>query len=350
MKRKVILRPLLLTFIFIMTLSFAAMPQPTLATEMPPDAPGNFEVTGSVTNVILRWEDNSDNELGFLIERQDPGGAWDKIGETTPDVNVYSDTVSVPGTYLYRVSAWNNAGASDYSNKAGYTYSKNKTGSLPVNPSNLTASVWGPDVLLRWTYSSEDVTGFIVEKKPPGGNWNEIADTNRNVLSYTDKVSNTGTYYYRVRAMNNSGTSEPSNEASAMVQSLTFTGITISLQVNDPYMTVNNVIKELDPGRGTVPVIIEDRILLPIRAIVEALGGIIAWDETSREVTIKDSGATIELWVGNTITYVNGVKKITDVAPQIINDRTMLPIRFVVENLGATINWENQNRIVTIRR
>lgn len=315
-----------------------------------PLAPSNLRASGSGTKVTLNWTGSSSGAMGYNVEQRPPGGGWEQIGETTPNITRYSDTVSDTGTYHYRVRAWNNAGYSDYSNEASYTYEKENIGSHPPAPTNLTASVSGANVFLKWTYSSEDVTGFIVEKKPPGGVWGEIADTNRNVLSYSDTVSETGTYYYRVRAKNDSGTSDPSNEASAVVVSLAATGTTITLQINYPYMTVNDIVKEIDPGRETVPVIVEDRTLLPVRAIVEALGGTIAWDETSRKVTIQDSGTTIELWVGNNITYVNGIKKITDVPPQIINDRTMTPVRFVVENLGAAVDWDSANKVVIIRR
>lgn len=49
--------------------------------------------------------------------------------------------------------------------------------------------------------------------------------------------------------------------------------LTISLQIGTPRMTINGVEKEIDPCRGTVPVIINDRTLLPVRAIVEEMGG-----------------------------------------------------------------------------
>lgn len=222
--------------------------------------------------------------------------------------------------------------------------------SPPAAPSNLTAAGSGSDVVLNWADNSDNDLGFLVEKRSPGGSWVEIGCPTPDVTSFSDRISAFGTYYYRVRAFNNYGTSDYSNEVSAVVESLTVTGTTITLQINYPYMTVNDSTMEIDPGRGTVPVIFEDRTLLPIRAIVEALGGTISWDETSRKVTIEDNGTTIELWIGNYTTYVNGNKNIIDAAPQIINDRTMIPVRFVVENLGAAVDWDSANKAVIIRR
>jgi len=120
----------------------------------------------------------------------------------------------------------------------------------------------------------------------------------------------------------------------------------ITLQPDNAYMTVNNVSQEIDPGRGTKPVIISSwgRTVVPIRAIVEALGGTIEWEGTERKVTINFDSTTIELWIDNPRAKVNGTEVYIDpnnhsVKPIIINDRTMLPLRFVAESLGITITY-----------
>ncbi|MBC7194160.1 MAG: PQQ-binding-like beta-propeller repeat protein [Caldisericia bacterium] len=130
---------------------------------------------------------------------------------------------------------------------------------------------------------------------------------------------------------------------------------TILLWIGNPMMSVNGIYKEIDPGRGTVPVIISDwgRTLLPIRAIVEELGGEIGWDGVQRKVTISFKGDVIELWIDNPQAKVNGATKWIDennhnVKPIIINGRTMLPIRFVAENLGCEVLWDGNTRKVTI--
>ncbi|RJQ24734.1 MAG: copper amine oxidase N-terminal domain-containing protein [Peptococcaceae bacterium] len=116
-------------------------------------------------------------------------------------------------------------------------------------------------------------------------------------------------------------------------------------------MEVNGESKEIDPGRGTVPVILEGRTILPIRAIIEAIGGTINWDEKERKVTIQVKDTVIALWIDKNTTRVNGTDKTTDVAPQIINARTMLPLRFVAENLGCEVNWEETTKkiIITVK-
>ncbi len=129
----------------------------------------------------------------------------------------------------------------------------------------------------------------------------------------------------------------------------------ITLQPDNPMMTVNRVQQEIDPGRGTKPVIIPKwgRTVVPIRAIVEALGGTIEWDGTERKVTINFNGTVIELWIDKPQARVNGTTKWIDpnnhdVKPIIVNDRTMLPLRFVAENLGCKVDWNGTTRTITI--
>ncbi|NIA12126.1 MAG: copper amine oxidase N-terminal domain-containing protein [Nitrospiraceae bacterium] len=120
-------------------------------------------------------------------------------------------------------------------------------------------------------------------------------------------------------------------------------------------MTVNGEQQEIDLERGTKPVIIPkwSRTVVPIRAIVEALGGSIEWDPTERKVTINFKDAVIELWIEKPQARVNGEMKWIDegnhdVKPIIINDRTMLPLRFVAENLGCEVDWDSVTKTITV--
>ena len=91
-------------------LSFGA--PPTL-----PAAPTDLTGTADQSGVQLSWVDNASNENGYKIERQTGGGAYELITTTTADVNSYSDNTVIPETtYTYRVSAYNAAGDSDFSN------------------------------------------------------------------------------------------------------------------------------------------------------------------------------------------------------------------------------------------
>ncbi len=123
----------------------------------------------------------------------------------------------------------------------------------------------------------------------------------------------------------------------------------IILQIGNKNFTVNGTSKELD----SPPIIKNNRTLLPIRAVVESLGGTVGWDGGERKVTISLGNTSIELWIGKSKARVNGVEKQIDpdnpnVVPEIINSRTMLPVRFVVESLGAKVEWEDSTKTITI--
>ena len=126
--------------------------------------------------------------------------------------------------------------------------------------------------------------------------------------------------------------------------------VEFTLQIDNPYMTVNGVQKEIDPGRGTTPIILNSRTLLPVRAVVEEIGGTVTWDGETQKVTLTHSKNTIELVIGNTVATLNGNANTLDVAPQIINDRTMLPIRFIIESFGYEVGWIEETRVVTIKK
>ena len=121
------------------------------------------------------------------------------------------------------------------------------------------------------------------------------------------------------------------------------------LQIGKPVLWNNSVPTKLD----SAPVIKNSRTLLPIRAIIEALGGTVAWDPIAHKVTVRLGTRTVVLWIGKSLATVNGVSTPIDatdasVVPEIINSRTMLPLRFVAENLGCTVLWAAATQTITI--
>jgi len=127
--------------------------------------------------------------------------------------------------------------------------------------------------------------------------------------------------------------------------------IVIVLKIGDSNFTVNG--EPHYPPLDSPPIIKNNRTLLPIRAIIESLGGTVSWDATEKKVTITLGSKTIELWIGKFTAMVNGVNKPIDpsnnkVVPEIINSRTMLPLRFVAENIGATVDWDGTTKTITI--
>lgn len=125
--------------------------------------------------------------------------------------------------------------------------------------------------------------------------------------------------------------------------------ITIILQIDNPIMTVNGIEKEIDPSMGTVPVIVNDRTLLPVRAIVEEMGGAVEWDDETQTVLLAYNNSFITLAIDNSTAFLNDDAATLDTAPTIINDRTMLPIRFIAESFQFNVDWlqDEQKIIIT---
>ncbi len=122
----------------------------------------------------------------------------------------------------------------------------------------------------------------------------------------------------------------------------------ILMTLDDPYMSVNGVREEIDPGRGTTPLILNSRTMVPIRAIVEAMDGRVAWNDSTRKITLNYKNQAVVMTLNEKSITVNGSSKTIDVAPTVINSRTMVPIRFAAENLGCEVDWINSTRQIVI--
>lgn len=121
----------------------------------------------------------------------------------------------------------------------------------------------------------------------------------------------------------------------------------IIVQINNPVMTANGEYLNIDEA-GTAPVIVNDRTVLPIRAIVEAMGGNVGWNNDTRTVGIYYKDVNVEMSIDATEMKVNGKAVQMDVAPAIINERTMIPVRYITESLGGEVEWFDSIQAVAI--
>ena len=172
----------------------------------------------SSSQVSLQWQDNSDNEEGFKIERQTGSTvSYTQIAIVNSDVNTYQDSaLDCETDYSYRVRAYNSAGDSDYSN--GVTITLDCPPTIPTSPSNLTASVVSfSQVNLFWSDNSDNESGFVIERdSETGGNYSLIYTSSPDITFYSDlDLSADTTYHYRVYAFNSAGFSEYSNVITA---------------------------------------------------------------------------------------------------------------------------------------
>ncbi len=126
--------------------------------------------------------------------------------------------------------------------------------------------------------------------------------------------------------------------------------VVVSMQIDNPAMYVNGQTAEIDEGRGTTPVVRNDRTIVPIRAIIEAFGGNVAWDGSAQTVTLNMNDDSIKLIINSNTAYLNGAAHTLDASPAIINGRTMLPMRFVAEGFNLGVAWDGRTRTVSIIR
>lgn len=89
-------------------------------------------------------------------------------------------------------------------------------------------------------------------------------------------------------------------------------------------------------------------ILVPVRIIAENLGAAVDYQDESQSVTITRNDQTIILILNETIAVVNGETQNLLIPPKIINGTTMVPIRFISENLGCDVKWDSETKNVTI--
>ncbi|MHB8071064.1 MAG: stalk domain-containing protein [Candidatus Cryosericum sp.] len=164
-------------------------------------------------------------------------------------------------------------------------------------------------------------------------------------------LSVSGMTYWRVRSVGATLASSWSAVQSFTVRTVAPPSrqTTLVLHVASTQMSVDGTSRTID----VAPQIVEGRTLLPIKWVAEPLGALVAWDATDRKVTISLKGTTLELWIGKSQARVNGVAVPIDsenakVVPLIVSGRTMLPVRFVAEQLGADVQWEASTKTITI--
>jgi len=110
-------------------------------------------------------------------------------------------------------------------------------------------------------------------------------------------------------------------------------------------MTVNGTLCSFDQ----MPVLLNDRVIVPMRGLFEMLGANVTWDPLKSEVTGELDGVSVKLKVGFYDAYVNGVPYKLDVPSQIVNGRTLIPVRFVSEAFGAEVIWDEETKTVHIK-
>ncbi len=123
----------------------------------------------------------------------------------------------------------------------------------------------------------------------------------------------------------------------------------IFLQINNYGTVGNGTLKWVDKDNKEVrPYIKDDRTLIPLRYIAEELKCKVEYKEDTREILIENGRTKLVFQIGST-TYTNdGLKKTMDAAPEIMQDRTFVPLRAVAEALNCDVQWLEAQRMVIV--
>jgi len=104
--------------------------------------------------------------------------------------------------------------------------------------------------------------------------------------------------------------------------------------------------EKLNTDQGAT--IIDGRTLVPLRAIFEALGADVEWDDVTKSVEARKRSKKVTLQIGSKAIYINQIRNEIDVSAMLINSRTMVPARAVSEALDAKVSWDGETRTVYI--
>jgi len=119
----------------------------------------------------------------------------------------------------------------------------------------------------------------------------------------------------------------------------------ISAYTSDVRLVIDN--QEVT-GLPTPPIIRDDSVLVPARAVFERMGGIVGWHSGNRQVTVNHGSSVLVMTIDDTIAMLNGVPVRMATAPIILNDSTLIPIRFPAEVFGFEVDWNSDNRTAIV--
>lgn len=265
----------------------------------------------------------------------------DKISGTSCTISAQemSDLEEESNYYIYVIATVDDL-KSDESNRFVFSTKQKEKTITSIRPSVQSINLeqnGSTEIVITAFYDngeSDDVTENV--------SWNM---TQNNVVRYEGR---------RLYSSGNAGSTIVSASYKGMTCNIDVTvdsinDIVIQLTIGSSTMYVNGAAKEVDSGRATKPIIKNERTLLPIKAIIESLGGEVGWNASKKEVTISYNGKTIKVKINSYTAEVDGSQMNMDVAPIVVGGRTMLPIRFIAENLGLIVDWDNAAQMVTIK-
>lgn len=102
------------------------------------------------------------------------------------------------------------------------------------------------------------------------------------------------------------------------------------------------------PQNLPLPIVENGRSLVPLRVVEQISGARVSWHEANQRATVTQGGITIDVVVGQSTAWVNGIPQSIGVAPRLLNGRTMVPFRFIFEQLGFGVEWVEKDYVIKV--
>ncbi|MGE5421942.1 MAG: stalk domain-containing protein [Ignavibacteriales bacterium] len=185
---------------------------------------------------------------------------------------------------------------------------------------------------------------YTLSRRTANSDFKPITDFELKETSYTDNTAKNSTQYEYQLEANMAGSGYHLYDNVIATPSSWPTGQLI-FTVGSSIIKLNGVDKQID----SPPVIVNGRTFVPIRALVENIGGTISWDASKQQITINYKSMILVMQIGNTNATINGSPVEVDVPPYISDEgRVMIPLRFVSDNFGLNVLWDAANYKITI--
>ena len=318
------------------------------------------QLTAPVKNGVPQTEIETDEYTATV--------AWspevtDKFGYST----VYTATITITPKANYTVkgiaeNGYTVSGAQTVTNEADSTTvtavyaatgSKSSGGSGRTKRYTVSFNTNGGNKITSQTVakdnSAKEPTAPIKENFEFAGWYTDKELTTK--YDFTEKVTKSFTLYakWTEQKQENGGSEDVVNNNSGNENKESSNTIVLTIDEHDAL--VYGTTKTND----VAPKVVNDRTMLPARFIAENLGATVEWDGEKQLVTItgkneKQEDVTILITIGSDYAKVNGEDVKLDSPAFVENDRTYTPIRFISENLGATVEWNETEQTVTIQR
>ena len=123
-------------------------------------------------------------------------------------------------------------------------------------------------------------------------------------------------------------------------------GTLVAPSVAGAQQSVNVIVNGQTMNFTEAPIVRAGRVFVPLRGVFEQLGASVVY--ANGQINATGRGQTVSLNIGSTQATVNGQPQTMDVAPFIVNATTFVPLRFVSQSLGASVNWNDSTSTVTI--